>query len=117
MSWLYLLTILVSTACLAAVDHRWRLCLFRHPARTLVVVAVGVAYFLTWDLVAIGLDIYRRGESRAMSGIEVTADLPLEEVFFVLFLGYLALVLHALLVLVLGRRPARLEVEPKELSR
>jgi lycopene cyclase domain-containing protein len=117
MSWLYLLTILVSTACLGAVDHRWRLCLFRHPGRTLLVVAVGVAYFLAWDLVAIGLDIYRRGESRAMSGIEVAADLPVEEVFFVLFLGYLALLLHALLRSVLARSSPRLEAERTELSR
>src|SRR4051794_22485311 len=117
MSWLYLLAIVVSTACMAAVDHRWRLCLFRHPGRTALVVAAGIGYFLTWDLLAIGLDIYRRGESSGMTGIEVVADLPLEEVFFVLFLCYLTLVVHALIGMLLDQRSGEHAVAPKELSR
>ena len=116
MSWLYLLTVVGSTAGVGLVDHRWRLCLFARPARTVVVVAAGVGFFLAWDLVAIGLDVYRRGESSAMTGIEVARDLPLEEVLFVLFLCYLTLVLHRLLATVLDRA-TRSEPAAEELSR
>lgn len=110
MSWLYLSAILVSTGCMAVVDHRWRLFLFRRRAGALLVVATGVLFFLTWDLVAIGLDIYRRGESPAMTGVELLPDLPLEELFFVVFLCYLTMVLHRLLAMMLQARAVR-EVE------
>ena len=104
MSWLYLLAIVGSTVCMGLVDHRWRLFLFARPGRAVCVVLAGVVYFLAWDLVAIGLDIYGRGESPAMTGIELARDLPLEEVFFVLFLCYLTMVVHGLVTMVLGRR-------------
>jgi lycopene cyclase domain-containing protein len=104
MTWLYLLAIVGSTLCMGLVDHRWRLFLFARPGRAVLVVTAGVVFFLAWDLVAIGLDIYRRGESPAMTGIELVPDLPLEEVFFVVFLCYLTMVLHGLLG---SQEPAR----------
>lgn len=103
MSWLYLLAIVGSTACMGLVDHRWRLFVFARPGRALLLVVAGVVYFLTWDLLAIELDIYRRGESPAMTGVELAPALPLEEVFFVVFLCYLTMVLHGLVVRVLDR--------------
>jgi lycopene cyclase domain-containing protein len=112
MSWLYLLAILGSTACMVLVDRRWRLFLFHRPARAALVVAAGVAYFLAWDLVAIALDIYGRGESPAMTGIELARELPLEEVFFVLFFCYLTMVLHRLVAMVLAHRSPQPVLEP-----
>jgi lycopene cyclase domain-containing protein len=117
MSWLYLAAILGSTACMGLVDHRWRLFLFRRPARALLVVAAGVVGFLTWDLLAIGLDIYRRGESPAMTGVELVPELPLEEVAFVVFLCYLTMVLHQLVDRVLVRRAEQPGREAEELTR
>jgi lycopene cyclase domain-containing protein len=120
MSWLYLAAILGSTACMGLVDHRWRLFLFRRPSRALLVVAAGVVGFLTWDLLAIGLDIYRRGESPAMTGVELVPELPLEEVAFVVFLCYLTMVLHRLFARVLtGRaaKPGQPGREARELTR
>ena len=117
MSWLYLLAIVGSTGCMGLVDHRWRLFLFARPGRAVLVVALGLVFFLAWDLLAIGLDIYHRGESSAMTGIELAPSLPLEEVFFVVFLCYLTMVLHGLLSMVLGRRPAPNVLEAKALSR
>jgi hypothetical protein len=38
-----------------------------------------------------------------MTGVEVAPDLPLEEIFFILFLCYLTLVLHRLVQRVLAR--------------
>ncbi|WP_122816663.1 lycopene cyclase domain-containing protein [Nocardioides pantholopis] len=118
MSLAYLLSILGSTFCMGLVDHRWRLFLFGRPRRALVVVAVGIGYFLVWDLVAIALEIYRRGESAAMTGIEVTPELPLEELFFITFLCYVTMVLHGLFSMLLRRSPAeRPEVQHGKVAR
>lgn len=105
MSVLYLLSIIVPTVCMGLVDRRWRLFLFRPGAarRAVVVVAAGTVVFLVWDLIAIGADMYHRGESDAMTGIELAPELPLEELFFIVFLCYLTMVLHQVFRLVLAR--------------
>jgi lycopene cyclase domain-containing protein len=94
---LYLLAIVGSTVCMGLVDRRWRLFLFDRPGRALALVGAAVAFFLTWDLVAISLGVYERGDSPAMTGVELADELPLEELFFILFFGYLTMVLHRLL--------------------
>lgn len=88
MSWIYLLCIVVPGLCMALVDHRWRLFAFRRPLHALVAMLVGFVFFLAWDIVAIELGVYVRGESSAMTGVEVAPELPLEEIFFILFLCY-----------------------------
>lgn len=107
MSWLYLLSILGSMFCMGLVDRRWRLFLFDRPRRAVTIVAAGGLLFLVWDLVAISLGIYQRGESPAMTGIEVAPELPLEELFFIVFLCYLTMVLHGLFSMVSARREVR----------
>jgi len=106
---LYLLSIIVPTVCMGLVDRRWRLFLFRPgvAGRALLVVGVGAVLFLGWDLIAIGADMYHRGESDAMTGIELAPELPLEELFFIVFLCYLTMVLHQLFRLVLARVGSR----------
>ncbi|WP_127130279.1 lycopene cyclase domain-containing protein [Georgenia sp. SYP-B2076] len=94
--WEYLGVLLLALACLAAMDRRLRLFLWDRPRRAALVLAVGVVFFLVWDLSAIGLGIYGRGGSAAMTGIELAPHLPLEEVFFVTFLCYLTMVAHPL---------------------
>ena len=94
MSWLYLASILGSTLGMGILDLRWRLAAFAQGALTAKVVLVGLGFFLCWDVVAIALGIYERGDSPGMTGIEVAPELPLEELFFILFLSYLTLVLH-----------------------
>jgi lycopene cyclase domain-containing protein len=112
MSWLYLAAIVGSGTCMGLVDRRWRLFLFRPGgARTaLLVLLLGAAFFLAWDLVAIGLGVYERGASPGMTGIEVADELPLEELFFLVFLCYVTMVVHALVghvLVTLERREVR----------
>ena len=90
----YLATVLASLACVAMVDRRWRLVLWSRAARAAAVLAVGVVLFLVWDLIALDHGFYRRGGAQVMTGIELSPGLPLEEVFFVLFLCYLTVVMH-----------------------
>jgi len=89
-SWLYLLSIWIPGLCMVLVDHRWRLFMFRRPLHGLVALLVGFVFFLAWDIVAIELGVYVRGESDAMTGVELAPELPLEEIFFILFLCYVA---------------------------
>lgn len=103
MSWLYLAAIVVSGLCMGLVDHRWRLFLFDRPRVALTAVAVGFVLFLVWDLVAIELAVYSKGESPGMSGIDVAPELPLEELFFITFLCYITGVLHGLFTRLLSR--------------
>ncbi len=96
MSWVYLLSVLVSGFCMGLVDRRWRLFLFRRPTHAVVALSVGFVFFLAWDFVAIALEVYVRGDSPAMTGIEVAPELPLEELFFIAFLCYVTGVLYGL---------------------
>jgi lycopene cyclase domain-containing protein len=93
---------------MALTDRRWRLFFWADARRAWVVFAAGFALFLLWDLAALELQLYERGRSEWMTGIEVAPDLPLEELFFVAFLPYLTMVLHGIAVRPLrapGRRP------------
>ena len=92
----YLAALLVPIACMALVDRRWRLVLWADWRRAVAVLALGTVAFLAWDVVAIELDFYRRGGTSLMTGIEIVPHLPLEEVFFILFLCYFTLVMHRL---------------------
>ena len=93
----YLASLLWVLGCMAALDRHGRLFFWADPRRAALVFGFGFALFLTWDLVALDLELYERGRSAYMSGIEVAPELPIEELFFVAFLPYLTMVLHGLL--------------------
>ncbi len=101
---LYLLAILVSTAGMALIDRRFRLAFWVARGRTLATVAIGVAFFLAWDAAGIITGVFVKGESPLYTGIVLAPELPIEEVFFLAFLCYLALMCAAAGMRVLGRR-------------
>lgn len=95
---LYLLFLLASIGCMMLLDQRFKLFFFSGvPWRAAAVLAAGLVFFLVWDLFGIGLDIFYRGETQFMLGIELAPHLPLEEAFFLAFLCYLTMVLFGLL--------------------
>ena len=104
MAVIYLVSLLASLACMVLLDHRFRLVLWRAPRAGVVVLAVGLGFFLAWDLIAIASQHYAAGKSEAMTGIMLAPELPLEEILFILFLSYLTLVLRGLLVVALDGR-------------
>ena len=99
----YLLCLLVPLVCMAVLDRRFRLVLWRAPRRGAVVLAAGIGLFLLWDLAAIAAGHSRVGPSPLMTGILLGPELPLEELVFIAFLSYHALVLWGLVHLGLGR--------------
>lgn len=86
MSALYLAGLLVALTGLIVLDWRLRLFLFDAPARAAVLLAIGVAGFLAWDLAGVGLGIFFEGDRRLLVGIDVAPQVPLEELFFLLLL-------------------------------
>ncbi len=99
--------LLVSTACMALLDARFRLVLWRERHNSLLVLAAGIVFFLLWDVLAIELGFYHRGDSDAMTGLMLAPELPVEELLFITFLCYVTLVLHALVGMASARALAR----------
>ncbi|MFF1634842.1 lycopene cyclase domain-containing protein [Leifsonia sp. NPDC058248] len=93
MSILYLLFLLLALGCMVLLDRRFTLFFWRDARRAALVLGIGVAFFLAWDLLGIGLHVFARGTSPFLTGIMLAPELPLEEVFFLAFLGYLTMVL------------------------
>jgi lycopene cyclase domain-containing protein len=95
--WLYLAALLVALAGMVVLDRRWRLFFWRDARRAAIVLAIGLAFFLVWDLQGIRLGIFFRGETSFMTGLQWAPQLPLEEPFFLLLLCYLAMNLYGFL--------------------
>lgn len=106
MSLIYLAALVVSLAAMVLLDSRFRLVFWRDARRASLTLAAGLVFFLAWDAAGIALGIFARGGSRFMTGIEVAPELPLEEIFFLLFLCYLTLVLVFGARSILDRRKA-----------
>lgn len=104
MAFLYLGALLVSLGCMVLLDRRFRLFFWADARRASIVLAVGVAFFLVWDLAGIGLSIFYRGETAFMTGILLAPELPLEEIFFLTLLCYLAMNLFRGAALLFNRR-------------
>ncbi len=93
MSVLYLVLLLCALGFMVALDRRYALVFWRDARRAAVVTAAGLAFFLVWDVSGIAFRIFSVGEKALMTGVLIGPQLPLEEVFFLLFLCYLTMVL------------------------
>lgn len=98
----YLAAIVVSTAGITLLDMRYRLALWARPGRSALAVLVGAVFFLAWDAVGIATGVFVKGDSPLYVGLDLAPHLPVEEVFFLAFLCYLALVVHAATTRILG---------------
>jgi lycopene cyclase domain-containing protein len=97
MGFSYLGALLVALAGMVILDRRLALFFWRNAARAAVVLAVGLVFFLVWDLQGIRLGIFFHGETAFMTGWQWAPELPFEEPFFLLLLCYLAMNLYGLL--------------------
>ena len=71
---LYLAALLGSAFCMGLLDHRFRVVLWRAPRRAALVLVIGVAFFLLWDLAAIAAGHYGMGQSPLMTGIMLAPE-------------------------------------------
>jgi lycopene cyclase domain-containing protein len=97
MPFLYLLALLVALTGMILLDRRFRLFFWRDARRALIVMVIGLVFFLGWDLAGIGLGIFFRGETSFMTGVQLAPELPAEEPLFLALLCYLAMNLYGYL--------------------
>ena len=76
---------------MVVLDLRFRLFFGRAPRRAAIVLVLGVAFFLAWDLAGVGLHIFFRGGSGWLLGVQLAPEVPLEELFFLTLLCYLTM--------------------------
>jgi lycopene cyclase domain-containing protein len=107
MTLIYLGALLVSLAGMVVLDLRLRLFFAAGPVRAAIVMAVGIAFFLVWDLVGIGLGVFFRGNPELLTGVQLAPELPLEELFFLALLCYTTMNLFAVLTRAVERRYTR----------
>jgi lycopene cyclase domain-containing protein len=79
-------------------DRRFRLFFWAAPRRAALVLLVGIAFFVAWDLAGIHLGIFFRGETAFTTGLQVAPELPVEELLFLALLCYLTMNLYGLAV-------------------
>jgi lycopene cyclase domain-containing protein len=104
MGFIYIVALLVALAGMVVLDRRLELFFWRSAGRAAVVLAVGLLFFLVWDLQGIRLGIFFRGETPLMTGWQWAPQLPLEEPFFLLLLCYLTMNVYGFIT---RRRVAR----------
>lgn len=100
----YLLALLVSLACMLLLDRRFGLFFWRDPVAASVVTAVGVSFFLLWDVAGILGGIFLRGDAAIATGILLAPEMPLEEPVFLLFLVVCTMVVFTGIRRLLSRR-------------
>lgn len=103
---IYLGAILFSLAGMIAIDWKFGLALRTAPRRTVFAVGLGTVFFLAWDAVGILTGVFVKGDSPLFVGLDLAPHLPVEEVFFLIFLSYLAVVLWTVFDRVQEKRDA-----------
>lgn len=96
MSVLYLTGLLVGIAGMIVLDLRLGLFFRRAPWRAAIVLAVGIVFFLAWDLAGIQLGVFFPGRSAIVTGVLLAPGLPLEEPVFLILLCYTTMNAYAL---------------------
>ena len=91
MSVAYLAALAISIFGMVMLDRRFTLFFWRDARRAAIVIAAGVAFFVVWDLVGIGLGVFFRGGGPWMTGLQVAPELPIEELGFLTLLCYLTM--------------------------
>jgi lycopene cyclase domain-containing protein len=91
-SFIYLAALLISISGLATLDYKFKLAIAKSK-RYVCLILIPVVFFLTWDLAGISAGIFFRGNATHLTGILLSTELPLEEIFFLVLLSYSALLL------------------------
>ncbi|GEC74437.1 lycopene cyclase domain-containing protein [Microbacterium maritypicum] len=105
----YLAALLLSLGCMLLLDWRFRLFFWRDAVSAAVVTAVGLVFFLIWDIAGIANGIFFRGDGMIATGLVLAPELPLEEPIFLLFLVVCTMIIYTGAERVLTRRREQAE--------
>jgi lycopene cyclase domain-containing protein len=114
MGGLYLAALLVALAGMVILDRRLALFFWRGAVRAGIVLAVGLVFFLVWDLQGIRLGIFFRGETPFMTGWQWAPQLPFEEPFFLALLCYLSMNVYGVFSRSRQARPEEGAARPRQ---
>ncbi len=93
MQYYYLLFLIFSLSGLLYADYKHKLFIFRYHKVALAIMAIGLAFFLAWDITGIVLNVFSTNQAWVSGLYFFTPDMPIEEIFFLsLFLLNTALV-------------------------
>ena len=106
-AFVYLALLLVAIGCMLVIDRRFGLFFWSDPAVATLVTTVGTALYLVWDIAGIAGDIFFRGQSTVLTGVLLAPELPLEELFFLVFLVLCTMVIFTGTVRVLDHMKVR----------
>lgn len=90
----YLLGLVIGICGMAVIDWRYKLAFWHDRRRTILTILIGVAVFVVWDLLGIGLGIFFHGGSQFSLPIRLLPEFPIEELFFLVLLCYCTLVIY-----------------------
>ena len=94
MQWFYLIGLVIAIACLVLVDRKFTLAFFYDAKRTVMTLAIAIWLFIVWDIFGIQLGIFFHGGSDFTLPIRLIPHFPVEELFFLLLLTYVALLIY-----------------------
>jgi len=94
MQWLYLAGLVLAIACLVLVDRKFKLAFFYDVRRTALTLGIAMWLFIVWDIFGIQLGIFFHGGSDFTLPVRIVAQFPIEELFFLFLLSYVALLLY-----------------------
>lgn len=94
MMFLYLAGLLVALACLGLIDWRYKLAFFSDARRTAATLGITIALFVVWDILGINLGIFYHGGSAYTLPVRLLPEFPIEELFFLFLLTYVALIVY-----------------------
>jgi len=94
MQWAYLAGLLIAIACLVLVDWKFKLAFFHDLKRTASTLLIAVWLFIVWDIFGIRLGIFFHGGSHYALPFRIIPEFPVEELFFLFLLTYVALLVY-----------------------
>lgn len=88
----YSIMLLAALTGMTFIDRRFALAYFHNQKRTVYTICSAVLFFIVWDVIGIGFNIFFIGPSRWLIGLRI-GQFPLEELLFLTLLTYNALLL------------------------
>ena len=90
----YLAALLIGITGIAVIDWRYRLAFWANRRRTLTTLLITIGIFIVWDVLGIMLGIFFHGDSRFALPFRILPEFPIEELFFLFLLTYVALLIY-----------------------
>lgn len=94
MIFFYLLGLVIAISGLLFIDYRYKLAFFFDAKRTTATLGLAIALFIIWDILGINLGIFYHGGSSFTLPFRLLPEFPIEELFFLFLLTYVALIIY-----------------------